>query len=225
MEEIVQALLEKQDKSYAVFQAKLIPNIPPEQIIGVRTPELRSMAKKMRKEKIYERFLLELPHTYYEERQLHAFIISEEKDFDICIAEVEKFLPYVDNWSTCDQGTPKVFGKNKERLLPYIRKWIKSGKTYTIRFGIRMLMCFYLEAEFDESYLRLVAEVVSDEYYVNMMIAWYYATALAKQWEATVALLEEQCLSPWVQNKAIQKARESYRISPEQKAYLLGLKR
>ena len=225
MEEIVQALLEKQDKSYAGFQAKLIPNIPPEQIIGVRTPELRSMAKKMRKEKIYERFLLELPHTYYEERQLHAFIISEEKDFDICIAEVEKFLPYVDNWSTCDQGTPKVFGKNKERLLPYIRKWIKSGKTYTIRFGIRMLMCFYLEAEFDESYLRLVAEVVSDEYYVNMMIAWYYATALAKQWEATVALLEEQCLSPWVQNKAIQKARESYRISPEQKAYLLGLKR
>ena len=225
MEEIVQALLEKQDKSYAGFQAKLIPNIPPEQIIGVRTPELRSMAKKMRKEKTYERFLLDLPHTYYEERQLHAFIISEEKDFDICISEVEKFLPYVDNWSTCDQGTPKVFGKNKERLLPYITKWIKSGKTYTIRFGIRMLMCFYLEEEFDESYLRLVAEVVSDEYYVNMMIAWYYATALAKQWEATVALLEEQCLSPWVQNKAIQKARESYRISPEQKAYLLGLKR
>ena len=224
MENIRQRLFELQDIPYRDFQAKLIPNIPPETMIGVRTPALRDLAKELVKNSSTGSFLRELPHAYFDENQLHAFILSAMKDFDICLEEVERFLPHIDNWATCDQLSPKVFRKHKPALLPRIDRWLASGETYTVRFAIGMLMEHFLDDAFDPAYPEKAATVRSEEYYVNMMIAWYFATALAKQYGAVLPYIEKQRLSPWTHNKAIQKAVESRRITPKQKEYLKTLK-
>ncbi|MBR0455665.1 MAG: DNA alkylation repair protein [Firmicutes bacterium] len=224
IEEIRQELFSLQDKEYKAFQVKLIPTVDPETVIGTRTPALRAYAKSLVKSGDTDEFLAELPHSYFDENQLHAFILSEIKDMERCFDEVERFLPYVDNWATCDQLSPKVFKKNRERLLLHIRRWITSEEVYTIRFAIGMLMQHFLDEEFDKEYPEMVAEVWSEEYYVNMMIAWYFATALAKQYNAIIPYLEEQRLEAWTHNKAIQKAIESRRITQEQKEYLRSLK-
>ncbi len=223
-EEIVAELFKMQDKKYAAMQVKIIPTVDADRIIGVRTPALRTFAKNIHKDPDRTEFLADLPHRYFDEDQLHAFVISLEKDFDKCMADIEAFLPVIDNWATCDQLSPKAFKKEPERLLPYIREWIRSDKTYTVRFAIGMLMEHFLNDRFDTEYADMVAEVRSEEYYVNMMIAWYFATALAKQYESVLPYLEEKRLSDWVHNKTIQKSVESYRITDEQKAYLKTLK-
>ncbi len=225
IDDIRKNLLSMQDEKYRSIQVKLFPTVDPETVIGVRTPELRSYAKTLLKEEGISTFLSDFPHKYFDENQLHAFIISEIKDYDRCIEEVNRFLPYVDNWATCDQMSPKVFKKHRLQLLDQIRIWLKSDKTYMIRFAIGMLMEHYLDDDFDIRYPDMVAAIRSDEYYVNMMIAWYFATALAKQYEAILPFIEDRKLDIWTHNKAIQKAVESYRISPEQKDYLKGLKR
>ena len=223
-EKIIEELLEQQDKEYRDFQRKLIPTVPTDRIIGVRTPVLRKMAKEMARQEDTKDFLDTLPHHYFEEDQLHALILSEEKDFEHCIAGIEPFLPYVDNWATCDQMVPKVFKKHTDELLFYIQKWIASDHTYTVRIAVGMLMRFYLDEKFESEYLKMVAAVKSGEYYVRMMVAWYFATALAKQYDAAVMFLEEKRLEPWTHNKTIQKSVESYRIDDEKKAYLRSLK-
>jgi 3-methyladenine DNA glycosylase AlkD len=206
------------------MQIKIIPNIDPESVIGVRTPELKTMAKEMLKAGDYMAFLGKLPHKYFEENQLHAFIISGIKDMDVCMEELEKFLPYVDNWATCDQMSPKIFKKHREILLIHIKKWITSGKTYSVRFGVGMLMEHFLDEDYDPKYPEMVAKLRSKEYYVNMMIAWYFATALAKQYESILPFIEGKRLDDWTHNKAIQKSVESRRITEEQKTYLKSLK-
>ena len=219
-------LFSLQDESYRDFVAPIVPTVAKEKIIGIRTPVLRKYAKELcRAETGIDDFLSEVPHDYFEENQLHAFIISEQKDFSRCIAEVEAFLPFVDNWATSDQMIPKVFKKHRHSLLPYIEKWLSSGKTYTVRYAIGVLMQHFLGDDFEVQYLEKVAAVRSDEYYVNMMIAWYFATALAKQFPYAIPFLEQRCLSLWTHNKTIQKAIESRRISDEQKQYLRTLKR
>ena len=223
-DEIIRELFRLQDKDYALLQAKIIPNIASEKIIGVRTPALRTFAKTLYKDSDIEDFLSGVPHQYFDEDQLHAFVISLEKDFDRCIIRVDAFLPYIDNWATCDQLSPKVFKKNPEKLLPFIQTWIKSDKTYTVRFAIGMLMQHFLDENFDTKYVDMVAEVKSKEYYINMMIAWYFATALAKQYESVLPYIEEKRLDSWTHNKAIQKSVESYRITDEQKKYLKSMK-
>ncbi|WP_026498079.1 DNA alkylation repair protein [Butyrivibrio sp. WCD2001] len=223
-EEIREELFKLQDEKYRDFQVKLIPGKDTEVMIGVRTPDLRKYAKQLSKKEDIADFLTDLPHKYFDEDQIHAFVISEIKDYGKCIEEVERFLPYVDNWATCDQMSPKVFKKNKTELLSYIIKWISSDKTYTIRFGTGMLMQHFLDDDFDKSYPEMVAKIRSDEYYVNMMTAWYFATALAKQYDAILPFIEDKRLEPWTHNKAIQKSVESYRITPEQKEYLKSLK-
>lgn len=223
-DEIREELSAQKDIAYRDFQAKLIPTIDKEIVIGVRTPALRKMAKQLAKREEIGEFLGVLPHTYFDENQLHAFIIAQRKDFTQCMAELSMFLPYVDNWATCDQLSPKVFQKHRQELLPYIREWLASDHTYTARFGIGMLMGHFLDEDFDRIYPDMVSKVRSEEYYVNMMIAWYFATALAKQYEAVLPYIEEKKLADWTHNKAIQKAVESYRITPEQKEYLRGLK-
>ncbi|MBQ9279326.1 MAG: DNA alkylation repair protein [Lachnospiraceae bacterium] len=222
--DIEKRLFELQDKKFNEFNKKLIPGMEDSYFIGVRTPALRAFAKEISKEEDTQSFLKELPHKYFDENQLHGFIISGEKDFKVCIEEVEEFLPYINNWATCDQTSPKVFKKHKKELLPYIEKWIKSEHTYTVRFAIGMLMQHYLDDDYDEKYPKLVAVVRSEEYYINMMIAWYFATALAKQYESILPYIEEKKLDNWTHNKAIQKACESYRITPEQKEYLKTFK-
>ena len=222
--EIRENLFAMRDEKYRDFQAKLIPTIDAETVIGVRTPQLRTYAKALLKRDDIGYFLNDLPHRYYDENQLHAFIISEIKEFGRCIDEVSRFLPHVDNWATCDQLSPKVFSKYREKLLMHIKKWIESDETYTVRFGVGMLMQHFLAADFTPAYLQTVAEIRSEEYYVNMMIAWFFATALAKQYKETLLFIETQHLSSWTHNKAIQKATESRRITPEQKKYLSGLK-
>ena len=224
IEDIRKELFALQDEKYQAFQVKLFPTLNPESIIGVRTPDLRSYAKKLLKQEEIAEFLSDLPHRYFDENQLHAFIISEMKDYERCIGEVKRFLPYVDNWATCDQMSPKVFKKHLPELLECIREWIGSGKTYTIRFAVGMLLEHYLDDAFDLKYPEIVASIRSSEYYVNMMIAWYFATALAKQYEAILPFIESRKLDAWTHNKAIQKAIESYRITPEQKEYLKTLK-
>lgn len=224
MDKIIQMLMEEQDMEYAQFHRRLVPTIEPESIIGVRTPILRKMAKQIVKDSICQDFLKELPHKFYEENQLHGFIISEIKTFENCIEELENFLPYINNWATCDQTSPKIFKKNKDRLLPYINKWISSDECYTVRFAIGMLMQHFLDDDFKPEYLEMVSQVKSEEYYVNMEIAWYMATALAKQWDFTIVYIEEKKMDKWVHNKTIQKARESNRITNEQKEYLNELK-
>ena len=223
-DEIVAELFRLQDKKYAAFQAKLIPTVETDRIIGVRTPELRTFAGKLVKDEDIVSFLMSLPHQYFDEDQLHAFVISLEKDFDKCIAEIEAFLPFIDNWATCDQLSPKVFKKEPEKLLPYIDIWIRSDKVYTVRFAIGMLMQHFLDKRFNPKYADMVAAVRSEEYYINMMIAWYFATALAKQYASILPYLEGKKLDNWTHNKAIQKSVESNRITIEQKAYLKTLK-
>ena len=223
-EEIRAELTRLRDEKYRDFQVNLIPTIRPETVIGVRTPALRAYAKQLSKRADIAEFLDALPHEIFDENQLHAFLLSGMKDFDACVAAVDRFLPYVDNWATCDQLSPKVFGKHRADLLPWIRTWLDSGRTYTVRFGIGMLMEHFLDADFDRAYPAWVAAVRSEEYYVNMMRAWYFATALAKQYDAALPYLTERRLDPWTHNKTIQKAVESYRITDEQKAYLKTLK-
>ena len=212
------------DLKYRNMQIKIIPTVDSESIIGVRTPELRNMAKEILKAGDYKDFLDDLPHKFFEENQLHAFIISGIKDMNECMEEMEKFLPYVDNWATCDQMSPKIFKKHKEVLLVHINEWLNSEKTYTIRFGVGMLMEHFLGEDFDLIYPEMVAKLRSEEYYVNMMIAWYFATALAKQYESVLPFIEEKRLDDWTHNKAIQKSIESRRITEEQKKYLKSLK-
>lgn len=221
---IKEELLALQDISYADFQAKLTPNIPRDLFIGVRVPELRKLAKKVAEEPETSKFLRELPHKYYDENMLHGFIISEIKDYDACIEAVDIFLPYVDNWAVCDIMSPKIFKKNKTALLEKIKEWSASEKTYTCRFGIEMLMSHFLDDDFKPEYLEIPLSVNSEDYYVKMMIAWFFATALAKQWDATIKHMEDQRLDPWTHNKAIQKARESRRITLKEKEYLKSLK-
>ena len=225
MNNIKDDLFKLQDIKYRDFQAKLIPTIDIDSIIGIRTPELRSYAKILIKNNNYLSFLEELPHKYFDENQLHAFIISEIKSYDECVFYINKFLPYVDNWATCDQMSPKVFKKHREELLDQIRLWIKSNEIYTIRFGIGMLMQHYLDDYFKIDYLKMVSGIKSKEYYVNMMRAWYFATALTKQYNATIPFIEKYKLDRWTHNKAIQKAIESYRITEEQKEYLRSFKK
>lgn len=221
------------DEPYAAFTRKLIPNIAPQTVIGVRTPELRKLAKELMREymkeqgtsdSVTDRFLQTLPHRYFEENQLHAFLIEQIGDYDQTMAATETFLPFVDNWATCDQLSPKVFKKHLPELLEKIKTWLSSGKTYTIRFAIGMLLAHFLDGDFKPVYLEWVAGVKSEEYYVNMMIAWYFATALAKQYAAAFPYIEHRRLSPFTHNKAIQKALESYRVSEEGKGYLRKIK-
>ena len=223
-EEILQRLFALQDREYQVFQSKLIPTVASERMIGVRTPALRAMAKEFAKRGNVGEFLAALPHRYFDENQLHAFIISLGKDYGATVAAVDAFLPHVDNWATCDQLSPAVFRKHHAELLSEIRRWMASEQTYTIRFGVGMLMQHYLDADFRPEYLERVAALRSDEYYVNMMIAWYFATALAKQYDAALPYLAQRRLDVWTHNKAIQKAVESFRVSAEQKEYLKMLK-
>lgn len=216
----------------AEFTRKLTPNIAPKTVLGIQTPALRDLAKKYSKMADVDEFLGDLPHKYFEENQLHSFIICLEKDFEKCLAEVETFLPYVDNWATCDQLAPKIFKKRADDLIPHIVKWINTpeqlsdGKSgvYTIRFGIGMLMSYFLDERYDVRCSDMVAAVRSDEYYINMEIAWYFATALAKQYDSVLPYIEQNRLDDWTHNKTIQKAVESYRITPEQKEYLRTLK-
>ena len=217
MSNYLDKLKKLQDKKYAEFQAKLIPTVDKKRILGVRTPDLRKLAKELSNDKDVDKFLDKLPHKYFDENQLHAFIVSEIKDYDICIKRVNKFLPYVDNWATCDQMSPKVFAKNKDKLIKEIKKWIKA---YTVRFGIGMLMEHYLDENFDKKYLNLVSSIKFknyNEYYVEMMRAWYFATALAKQYKDTLPYIKNKKLNEWTHNKTIQKAVESYRITNKQK--------
>ena len=223
-DEIRNELFKMQDIEYRDFNSKLIPTVKKEDMIGIRTPELRKYAKKLIKSEEMEEFLHSLPHKYFDENQLHAFIISEIKDFKICMDELINFLPYLDNWATCDQLSPKIFKKYRNDLLPHIYEWLKSDKTYTVRFGIGMLMERFLDEDFKTEYPEMVAAVRSEEYYINMMTAWYFATALAKQYESILPFIEGNKLDTWTHNKSIQKAIESNRISAEQKNYLKGLK-
>ena len=224
MTEIQKLLFAKQDIKYRDFQAPLFPNIDKEKMIGVRTPDLKKLAKELYGSELANNFIETLPHEYFDENQLHAFLISLIKDYETCLKEVDRFLPYIDNWGTCDQLSPKIFAKHKEELIPPVKKWLKSKHTYTVRFAIGVLMQHYLDESFKEEYMEMVSKVESEEYYINMMIAWYFATALAKQWGTTIKFIKEKKLSPWVHNKTIQKAVESYRISDEQKVYLKSLK-
>ena len=224
-DEITTKLFSLQDTAYRDFQVKLIPGMDAQKEIGVRTPELRKLSKELAKREDIREFLNDLPHQYFDENQLHAFILSGEKDFEKCMEDLERFLPYVDNWATCDQTSPKVFRKHRKELLDAIRRWIESDHPYTVRFAIKMLMEHFLDEDFDPAYPEMVAEVRSEEYYIRMMIAWYFATALAKQYEAVLPYLEQKKLDVWTHNKTIQKAVESYRITEEQKIYLKSLKR
>lgn len=221
MSDLQSELLLLQDCDYRDFQSALLPTVPKERMIGVRTPELRKLAKVFDAK---EAFLENLPHFFYEENNLHAFLLHEIKEFDVCVQKVSAFLPYVDNWATCDSLRPKVFGKQAEKLLPYINKWLKSSHPYTVRFGIEMLMCHFLDERFELIYAEQVAAVSIEDYYVKMMKAWYFATALAKQYKAILPFLSDGMLDPWVYQKTIQKAIESYRITPEQKEELKKLK-
>ena len=225
IDEIRKELKKLQDIGYRKMQVTIIPTVSADSIIGVRTPALRQLAKEFSKREDISAFLEDLPHKYFEENQLHAFILSGMKDAENCIKLVDSFLPYVDNWATCDQMSPKVFKKHKELLLEYVNKWIGSGHTYVKRFAIGMLMEHFLDEDFKTSYLTKVSKIRSEEYYVNMMTAWYFATALAKQYEAALPFIEGQKLDKWTHNKSIQKAVESYRITPEQKEYLKSLRR
>lgn len=223
--DIYKELVSLQDKGYRDMQITIIPTVDADSIIGVRTPALRNLAKELSKREDIGQFLDSLPHKYFEENQLHAFILSGMKDAARAFELVDKFLPYVDNWATCDQMSPKIFKKHKDLLLEYTDKWIGSDHPYVKRFGIGMLMEHFLDEDFKTSYLTKVSKIRSDEYYVNMMIAWYFATALAKQYDATLPYIEKNKLDIWTHNKSIQKAVESYRITPEQKEYLKTLKR
>lgn len=223
--DILKELLDLREEEYADFQSRLTPGIDRERFIGVRIPKLRKLAGIFKKTTASKEFLGELPHYYFEENMLHGLLIAEIKDYDMCIAELEKFLPFIDNWAVCDVLSPKVFKEHKTELFSEIQKWSDSKDTYICRFGIGMLMRYFLDEDFTPEHLKIPANIHSEEYYVNMMLAWYFATALAKQWKDTIVLLETGALDKWVHNKTIQKARESFRITGGQKEYLKGLKR
>lgn len=225
MNELQQHLFGMRDAAYAAFIAKLTPGFPPSHFIGVRVPLLRTIARSFAKEEAAsQRFLSHLPHSYYEEDMLHGMLISLVKDYDRCLDLTDRFLPYVDNWAVCDTLSPKVFAKHKAQLLENILRWSSSSHTYTCRFGLRMLMTHFLDDSFSADFLEIPAAIHSEEYYVKMMVAWFFATALAKQWEATLPYLENRQLDPWTHRKTIQKAIESYRIPPERKDYLRTLR-
>lgn len=223
MTEIQKRLFELQDVQYREFMIKLIPTVDEKTVIGIRTPLIRKLAKSLTPEQ-KRRFTEKLPHRYFEENNLHVAIIEQTKDYGEMIEQIEKFLPHIDNWATCDMMRPKVFKKHPSELLLKINEWVKSDKPYTVRFALEMLMCFYLDDEFKEEYLKIAAQVKSDEYYVKMMVAWFFATALAKQYESTLPYVEQRKLEKWTHNKAIQKSIESFRITKEQKEYLKTLK-
>jgi len=222
---VLERLFELQDISYKEFHSKLIPTVDADKVIGVRTPALRKLAKELKGSVEADKFLQELPHQYYEENNLHGFLIEGIQDYKECIDALERFLPFVDNWATCDMMAPKVFKKHLDKLESDIVRWIASKHIYMIRFGVCMMMKHYLDEHFDEKYLEWVADIQSEEYYINMVRAWFFATALTKQYEAAVTYLEEQKLDVWTHNKAIQKARESYRVPIERKEYLKSMKR
>ncbi len=224
IEKIRSHLIEMQDLKYREFQCGLMPTVKPETVLGVRTPQLRSYAKKLSETEDCSFFLNHLPHIYYEENNLHAFLIEGIREYSQAVAAVEAFLPYIDNWATCDMMSPKIFRKHLPELADRIAAWLNSEHTYTVRFGIGMLLRFYLDDAFKPEYLNSVASIMSEEYYVKMMIAWYFATALAKQYNAALPYIERCCLEPWTHNKTIQKALESNRITNKQKAYLRQLK-
>ena len=224
MTPLQERLFALQDKQYAAFQAKLTPGVPMDSFIGIRVPVLRKFAKEYAKEEESKVFLQQLPHSYYDENMLHGLLISQIKDYEECIRLTDAFLPYIDNWAVCDIMSPKVFAKHKDELMEKIKVWSQSSHTYTCRFGTETLMAHYLDKDFKEEYLKIPASVKSDKYYVKMMVAWFFATALAKQWDATIPYIEQHRLAPWIHNKTIQKAIESYRITSEQKAYLRTLK-
>lgn len=222
--DIREVLFQNRDEKYRDFQIKLLPTVEPQTVIGVRTPFLRTFAKTLCRENDISDFLNDLPHGYFDEDQLHAFLISELKDFDLCIDECNKFLPYINNWATCDQLSPKVFKKHKKELLEQIKLWMTSESTYTVRFAIGMLMQYFPDGDLDLEYPNMISALRSEEYYIKMMVAWYFATALAKQYETVLPFLENKKLEAWTHNKAIQKALESHRISDERKKYLRTLK-
>ena len=217
-------LMEVRDEEYRAFMVNLVPNVPPETIIGVRTPAMRAIAKELGKSPDRDAFLSTLPHQYYEENLIHFFVLAEIKDFDECVTRVETFLPYVDCWPVSDQATPKAFRKNRQKLLPYIKKWIASEHVYTARFGLRMLMNEFLDDDFKPEYLALAASAKGEDYYLKMMVAWYFATALAKRYDETVPYIEQRRLDEWVHKKAIQKAVESFRVTDAHKTYLKSLR-
>lgn len=224
---VQERLFALQDLKYLEFNRKLIPTVEVSSMIGVRTPALRKLAREIRRMPEAKDYLAILPHRYYEENNLHGFMLEQIKDFDECIAELEKFLPFVDNWQTCDLVTPKVFKSRPAPagLLPCIKRWLASGHTFTVRYGICQLMEFYMDEEFQPEYPQMVAQIHTEEYYINMAVAWYFATALTKQYESVIAYLEEKRLDLWIHNKTIQKAVESYQVPAERKRYLRGLKR
>ena len=224
IEKLEEQLFEMQDLKYRDFHSKLLPGIDKETLIGIRTPMLRKFSREFAKTPEAEEFLQILPHRYYEENNMHMMIVTGIKDYETCLAEVKKFLPYINNWATCDLPAPKCFEEYREELLPVIREWLLTTDTYTIRYGIGLLMRLYLDDMYRPEYADLVARVRSEEYYVNMMIAWYFATALAKQWDTVIPYLEERKLDRWVHQKTIQKAVESFRITSEQKVYLKSLR-
>ena len=224
MQSITEQLFTLQDLEYKKFHSKLMPTVHPDVIIGVRTPDLRKLAKMLKGTPEAEQFLTELPHQYYEENNLHGFLLESIKEFDACVTALNDFLPYVDNWATCDMMSPKALKKDLAKLYEWVKTWIASKETYTVRFGVNMLMKYYLDEEFRPEYPELVASIRSEEYYIKMVVAWYFATALAKQYEAVLPYLLEHRLDAWTHNKTIQKAVESYRITPEQKAFLKTLK-
>ncbi len=212
------------DPAYGDFQAGLMPGVPRERIIGVRVPHLRALAKELRGTPTADAFLAELPHIYYEENNLHGFLLDSIRDFDACLAATERFLPYIDNWATCDGTSPRALILKPDVLLDHVEAWVASDRTYTVRFGIETLMRHFLDTRFSTAYPDAVAALRSDAYYINMMIAWYFATALAKQYDAILPYIENRRLDEWTHNKTIQKAVESYRITDAQKAYLRTLK-
>ena len=257
MDSIQKTLRQMADPKTAAFTSRIIPNVDPKTILGIKTPELRALAKELlagqkgaanaSKAKkaaalapaaqsvgktkkaaalapAAQKFLSDLPHKYFEENQLHGFVVSGIKDFDQCVAELERFLPYIDNWATCDQVSPICFKNHKDKLLPLIMDWIKSGRVYTVRFGIVNLMRHFLDEDFEPEFLKIVAAVTSEEYYIKMAVAWYFAEALAKQWDAALPYIKAKRLEAWTHNKAIQKARESFKISDERKELLASLK-
>lgn len=226
MQEIIDALFAMQDTGYRDFHARLVPTLPKEAIIGVRTPMLRKYAKQLGNTPLAAAFLKELPHKYYEENNLHAFLISAQtKDFEWVLTQVEAFLPYIDNWATCDGFSPKIFHKYPEEIYQKVMQWLQSPHTYTVRFGVVTLLQFFLDEHFRPESLTLLSQLQTEEYYINMAIAWFYSFALIKQYPATIGLFEQKKLSRWIHNKSIQKAVESYRIPPETKQYLKSLKR
>lgn len=210
------------EEQYREFSSNLMPTLDKSRVIGIRIPILRKYAKTLEN---YDDFLNELPHKYFEENNLHAFLIEREQSFDKCIEKLEAFLPFIDNWATCDSMKPKVLKKEPEKLIEYINKWINSKDTYAVRYALNLLMSYYLDENFDESYLEMVVNIKSHEYYINMMRAWFLATALAKRYKETLPYIENNLLDTWTHNKTIQKAVESFRISKEQKQYLKILKR